>query len=188
MSKLQIIGGKYKKRKLTVAKTSRPTTSQLRETVFNLCQSIIEGATFLDLFAGSGAMGLEALSRGAAHVIFVEKDRFALAAIQKNIEILGEGLNTTLLAKDVFKALQQLSEQGQTFDLIYVDPPYGQAIGLKVLDFIDNHRLLAEKGHVFIEDTDYEERALNHLKLKSHRKAGRAFIRDYEKSTPDRNL
>ena len=107
---LQIIGGKHKKRKL-VAPTSgllRPTTSQLRESVFNICQHRIEGVRFLDLFAGSGAMGLEALSRGAAHATFVERGSFSLKSIKKNIITLGELKHTTVVPGDVLTVLPLL--------------------------------------------------------------------------------
>ena len=104
---MQIIGGKYKKKKLRSPKGKevRPTSSRLRETIFNLCQGNVEGADFLDLFAGSGAIGLEALSRGAAHVIFIEKSRGVSKIIKDNIDALKESETTQVIIGDALHAL-----------------------------------------------------------------------------------
>lgn len=175
---MQIIGGKHKRRKLYAPKTTlvRPTSSQLRETVFNICQQQIEGARFLDLFAGSGAMGLEALSRGAEHATFVERGSPALAAIKRNIALLDEEAHSTVIAGDVLARIPFLEE---AFDLIYVDPPYGIGLGAQVLAAIDAHSLLAEGGTVFIEDSTFEEPSLKNLALKQKRQVGRATLFEY---------
>ncbi|MCC5832395.1 MAG: 16S rRNA (guanine(966)-N(2))-methyltransferase RsmD [Chlamydiales bacterium] len=175
---MQIIGGKHKKRKLYAPKTTevRPTSAQLRETVFNICQQQIEGARFLDLFAGSGAIGLEALSRGAAHTTFVERGRPALAAIKRNLSLLGEQERATLIAGDV---LAQIPLLNGPFDLIYIDPPYGKGLGAKALEAIDAHKTLAEGGTVFIEDSSFEEPSLKRLVLKHKRQVGRATLFEY---------
>ncbi len=108
---LRIIGGKYKGRVLKAPKGSatRPTHGMLRESVFNICQNEIAGARFLDLFAGSGAMGLEALSRGASHITLVENDRHALASIRENIAVLQAASQTTVIAGQAKRVLKQLS-------------------------------------------------------------------------------
>ena len=184
---MYIISGKFKKRALVVPKTEtvRPTTSQLRETLFNICQLTIEGAHFLDLFAGSGAIGLEALSREAAHVTFVEKNRLALAAIKKNISSFQVESQTTVYGCDVLKALQQLYASGKKFDLIYADPPYGEGLGAQVLDFLDQNLLLAEEGSLFIEDANLHEPPLQQLKLVRQKKSGRAHLYEYRISSGD---
>lgn len=175
---LYIIGGKFKKRALVAPKTDkvRPTTSQLRETLFNICQQMIEGAEFLDLFAGSGAIGLEALSRGASHVTFIEKNETALAAIKKNIQTLQVQKETTLYSCDVFKALQKLFERQKKFDLIYADPPYEEGFTATLLEFLDRHTLLRADGTLFIEDALVEVPPLRNLTLYNQRKAGRAQL------------
>lgn len=184
---LQIIGGKHKKRKLIAPKSPlvRPTASQLRETVFNICQQQIEGARFLDLFAGSGAMGLEALSRGAAEATFVERGRLSLTAIKHNIQLLGEEEHTTVIPGDVFTVLPHLHGP---FDLIYVDPPYGKGLGSQVLDAIDALPILAEGGIILIEDAALEEPSLTRLELKHKRQVGRATLFTYVNRTDRRNL
>lgn len=178
---LYIIGGKYKKRSLVAPKSDivRPTTSQVREAVFNICQLSIEGARFLDLFAGSGAMGLEALSRGAVHATFVEQNRVALAAIKQNIQILHVEEQTSVLKQDVFIALQNLADQEKTYDVIYVDPPYGKGLSGPVLTFLDTHPLLTPGSSLFIEDADLKLPYLTHLTLHSERSVGRAHLYEF---------
>ncbi|MBI3900752.1 MAG: 16S rRNA (guanine(966)-N(2))-methyltransferase RsmD, partial [Chlamydiia bacterium] len=154
----------------------RPTTGQLREALFNICQLYVEGARFLDLFAGSGAMGLEALSRGAAHATFVDNHRPALQAIRHNIASLKVEKETTVLTIDVFKALKLLAEQEATFEIIYADPPYGKTLSAPVLEFIDKSSLLTQGGLLFIEDSSLNPPPLEHLHLKNERRAGRAIL------------
>jgi 16S rRNA (guanine966-N2)-methyltransferase len=175
---MYIIGGKYKRSPLVVPKGDqvRPTTGQLRETVFNICQGTIQGASFLDLFAGSGAMGLEALSRGAAHATFVENRRTAIQAILHNISHLQVKDQTTLLRLDVLKGLPLLTKQGKKFDLIYSDPPYGALLSTPVLTYIDTHGLLTPGGSLLIEDTHLQPPPLQHLTLISQRAVGHATL------------
>lgn len=175
---LTIIGGKHKRRKLAAPKSQsvRPTASQLRETVFNICQHQIEGARFLDLFAGSGAMGLEALSRGAAHATFVDMGRPALQTLKQNIATLQEEAHTTVMAGDVLTLLPRLEGP---FELIYVDPPYGKGLSAEVLKQLDTLDLLAEGGRLFFEDTPFEIPPLTHLTLKDERKVGRATLIEF---------
>lgn len=178
---MRIIGGVHKGRKLfsETGRTTRPTLGKVRETLFNICQNTIEGTRFLDLFAGFGAIGLEALSRGSKHASFVENDREALRMIQKNIAHLGEESRALLYSIDVFKALKRFADKRERFDIIFADPPYGQEYGEMVLKFIDSHPLLAPCGELFIEDTLIGEIPLIQLKLKSARRIGRAFLHQY---------
>jgi 16S rRNA (guanine(966)-N(2))-methyltransferase RsmD len=178
---LHIIGGKFKKRTLVAPKSEkvRPTTSQLREALFNICQNEIQDARFLDLFAGSGAMGLEALSRGAAHVTFVEKNRFALAAIRKNISQLAVEDLSEVLGLDAFKALDSLATAGRSFELIYADPPYGEGFGERILCFLDTHSLLSHTGSLFLEEESLHLPSLKTLKMYDQRKIGRAHLYEF---------
>jgi len=120
---LRIIGGKFQRRKLQTAQSInlRPTKSILRETVFNICQNYIEDAYFLDIFSGTGAMGIEAISRGALYAVFIEKDSKSACLIQQNISLLKIEDQAEVICKDVFKGLKTLDNQ---FDIIYIDPPY----------------------------------------------------------------
>lgn len=144
---LRIIGGEFKGRILKTRNdpNTRPTQGMLREAVFNICQNEISGARFLDLFAGSGAMGLEALSRGAAHATLVEQNRDAIRCIKENISNLRLEPQTTLIPTDASRALKLLSNQ--LFDLIYIDPPYDQPFSLE-----SAAPLLAPNGILFFEE------------------------------------
>ncbi|MFT4988336.1 MAG: 16S rRNA (guanine966-N2)-methyltransferase [Acidimicrobiales bacterium] len=122
---VRIVAGSARGRRLVVPDglTTRPTTDRVREATFNALFSLdaIEDASFVDLFAGSGALGLEALSRGAAHATFVERDRGALAAVRKNIETLGFDEQATVVAVD---SMRWIATAGH-HDVVVADPPYG---------------------------------------------------------------
>jgi 16S rRNA (guanine966-N2)-methyltransferase len=121
---MRIVAGEFKGRRLTAPETAatRPTTDRVREAVFNALSSldVIVGATVADLYAGSGALGIEALSRGAEHCTFLEKDRAALSAIHENIATLGLTGRTRVVSGDAL-----VMSKGLTVDLAFADPPYG---------------------------------------------------------------
>ena len=127
---LKIIAGQFKGRLLKTPKgsTTRPSQSMLREALFNICQDCIADTSFLDLFAGSGAIGFEALSRGASHVTFVEKDKGAIQCIRENIALLKVETEAILYPVDYRVALKRLHKDQTRFDIVYVDPPYRQQI------------------------------------------------------------
>ncbi len=179
---LRIIAGKFKGRLLLTPKvvTTRPTQGMLREAVFNICQGEVENASVLDLYAGSGAIGFEALSRGASHVVFIEKNKSAILSIRKNIEALDVSSQTTLLAFNAQVALKKLKEP---FDLIYVDPPYDLPIH-PILEEIIQHGLLKKGGSLFVEERYNPKEKPNPfssplLCLKSSRKFGTAILHQY---------
>jgi 16S rRNA (guanine966-N2)-methyltransferase len=127
---MRIIGGIYRSRLLKSLKgiALRPTSDRLRETLFNVLAKNIAGARFLDLFAGTGAVGIEALSRGATEVVFIEKHAPAAALIRKNLESLDVRSGTTVLAMDALRGLEKLASSSRPesalFDLVFLDPPY----------------------------------------------------------------
>jgi 16S rRNA (guanine966-N2)-methyltransferase len=177
---MRIIAGKYKNRLLKAPKEgTRPTLGMMREAVFNICQQNIAQAKFLDVFAGSGAMGLEALSRGAAHTTFIENSRKALFLLEQNIGSLEAQNQTTLLRQDVRKALPILFNQGLVFDIIYIDPPYGKGHGKEVLAWLDEHCLLAPGGVLFLEEETEEKGPWKNLLLNKVRKLGRATLMQF---------
>ena len=122
---MRVIAGTHRGARIAAPKglATRPTGDRVREAAFNLIGPV-EDATVLDLFAGSGAMGIEALSRGAASATFVESDRAACRAIQQNLEKL-RLTGALVLQKDVFQALREERGAGRIYDLVLVDPPYG---------------------------------------------------------------
>lgn len=121
---MKITSGKYKYRNLVIPRGIRPTTEKVREAVFSMSAAWIEGASVLDLFAGSGAMGLEALSRGAAHCYFTEASRANFKVLIENIDNCGAGEESTVYNCDYQSAIERIGELGITMDVVFMDPPY----------------------------------------------------------------
>jgi 16S rRNA (guanine966-N2)-methyltransferase len=123
---MRVIAGKYRSRALIAPAgfKTRPTSDRLRETLFNILAPRIEGAVFMDLYAGSGAVGIEALSRGAIEVIFVEQAQPALRTIEANLATLGIRAGYTLEKRNMPTALSRLSSLGKGADIVFIDPPY----------------------------------------------------------------
>lgn len=137
--------------------STRPTTDKTKETLFNCMQAEIYGCYFLDLFAGSGQIGLEAMSRGAEYAVFIEKDKKAAACIEDNIRFTKFEKETKLIIKDVLYALSEL-EGRYRFDIIFMDPPYNHDLEKEVLIRLKDSSLLKEDGMIVIEaslDTDF---------------------------------
>src|SRR4051812_2402971 len=148
---LRIIGGKHRGRRLRfpAGVIIRPTPDRVRETLFNWLQPRIGGARVLDLFAGSGALGLEALSRGAAHVSFVEKERRAAAAIDALTREWGaEGAQ--VVCRDALGWLVQ-SAGGAPFDIVFLDPPYDAGLWSEAAAALVRGALLAPDARVYVE-------------------------------------
>ncbi|MGB9825598.1 MAG: 16S rRNA (guanine(966)-N(2))-methyltransferase RsmD, partial [Desulfofundulus sp.] len=121
---MRVIAGIAKKSRLKIPRgwKGRPTADRVKESLFNILSPLIPGSCFLDLYAGTGNVGIEALSRGAQRVVFVEQDKKAVRVIRDNLVHVGFSERAELLAQDVFLALRQLG--GQSFDVIFLDPPY----------------------------------------------------------------
>jgi 16S rRNA (guanine(966)-N(2))-methyltransferase RsmD len=175
---LRIIAGAFKGRLLKApqAKTTRPTQGMLREAVFNICQTEVVSSRFLDLFAGSGAMALEALSRGASHVTLVEQNRQAAICIKENINILQVQSQATLIPTDATRALTLLTKNSSKFDIVYIDPPYDTPFNLEPLI-----PLLAPHAIVFVEERHQPKKPHQplhnpHLQLKDTRRFGIALL------------
>lgn len=164
---------------------TRPTSDRLRETLFNILSPRIEGCRFVDLYAGTGAVGIEALSRGAAHVWFAENAEPALASIRQNLAALKIGRSFTLEDRGVGAMLQRLSKLGQPVDLIYVDPPYeAQAEYEGTLNFLGSARgrqVLAPDALVVAEHSSKAKLAarygaLEHIRLVKQGDAALSFF------------
>jgi len=151
---MRIIAGKFRSRVLAAppGMETRPTTDRLRETLFNVLAPRMDGSVWLDLYAGSGAVGLEALSRGAARVHFVEHAKQALRALEKNIASLGVADHTEIEAREMAKALPALAAAGVRCDVCFLDPPYQQhGAYARTLEFLSHSSLLAEDAIVVAE-------------------------------------
>lgn len=147
---IKIIAGKNKGFVLKTKDdlTTRPTLNRIKENVFNILRELISGSSFLDLFAGSGGIGLEAVSRGAKRVVLVEKDKKAYNVVLQNIEKTKTKNITKAVHLDFEKYLTITKEK---FNLIYIDPPYDLNIYKKSLDLIGQYGLLLNEGRIIIE-------------------------------------
>jgi 16S rRNA (guanine966-N2)-methyltransferase len=150
---VRVIAGSAKGRRLATLQTLRlrPTPDRVREALFNILGTRIDGAAVLDLFAGSGAIGLEALSRGARVAVFVEAHEPACRLIGKNLQRCGLQAEAALWCRDVLEAIPALKMQGQTFDVIFLDPPYQSALLEETLQQLADGRLLSADGQVIAE-------------------------------------
>lgn len=133
-------------------KDTRPTTDRIKETLFNILQTEIPGSVFLDLFAGSGGIGLEAVSRGAAKAVFVENSRKAAACIQDNIAFTKFTSKCDLKCMDAVSALRML-ERRYVFDIIFMDPPYGKGLEYEVLAYLKDSSVLTEDTLIIVEES-----------------------------------
>lgn len=155
---MRITAGKYKAKRVNTVKSQdvRPTSSKVRESIFNILQNRVSGSLMLDLFAGSGIMGLEALSRGAEEVVFVEKNPKVMRLLKENIANFDA--NAKVIFNDALKALDIL--KGSSFDIIFVDPPYAAGIYAEVLKKVKDNNLLLPDGVLILEHAssdDYQE-------------------------------
>jgi len=140
---------------------TRPTTDRIKETLFNMLQNEVPSANFLDLFAGSGQIGLEAISRGAKFAVFVENNKKAAACIEDNIRFTKFTEQSKLITSDVLTALRSMEGKYQ-FDVIFMDPPYDQLHEKNVLEYLSHSSLIHEDTLIIVEaalqtDMDYAE-------------------------------
>jgi 16S rRNA (guanine(966)-N(2))-methyltransferase RsmD len=152
LGNLKVIGGERRGFRLTAPRGSdlRPTSGRVREAVFDILSGEILGTRWLDLFAGTGAMGIEALSRGAVSCVFLEEDRFVGGLIQKNLEVCGYGSRAEVILGELPYALSRLPPNGE-FDLVFVDPPYGDRAGEATLTALGDSRILSPRARIILE-------------------------------------
>ena len=146
---MRIIGGKYKNKLIFMPKGIRPTQNKVRKAIFDIIQDV-EGLYFLELFAGSGAVGLEALSRGAGEVVMIENNCQCQLAIKKNIESF-KAANCHLYPLETERAIESLHKNRKKFDIIFLDPPYHQELPKKTLQTISAYDILAPDGLIVIQ-------------------------------------
>jgi len=179
---MRVISGSARGAKLkTIEGTdTRPTTDKVKGAIFNILANDIYGKKVLDLYAGSGSLGIEALSRGASVAVFAEKSAAAADIIRKNLEHTKLIDKAKILKNDVFSVIKTLSEK---FDLIFLDPPYAAELAGATINAIDDAKIL-EDGGIIIAETD-DGQALpdmvGELQLYDKRKYGRVNINFYKK-------
>lgn len=155
---MRVVAGKYGSRTIHTLRglALRPTSDRLRETLFNILGPAVEGALFVDVYAGTGAVGIEALSRGADEVIFIEKHPAAVTLIRKNLASLEIQDGFEILAKDALRGLELLASRrfggAVQADFIFLDPSYADQPEYEgALEFLDRSHLLARQGRVIVE-------------------------------------
>lgn len=152
---MRVIAGSAKGRRLTAPEglNTRPTTDRLKEALFGMIQFDVPGAEFLDLFAGSGGIGIEALSRGAVSLDTVEQEAKALSCIRANLKTVGFERRARVWAMPVERALRLLSSEGRRFDMIYMDPPYLKGWEEKIGALVAEYGLLKPDGILIVESS-----------------------------------
>lgn len=174
---MRIIAGDWRGRKLTAPKgdTTRPTADRTRETLFSMLTSRLgsfEDLRVADLFAGSGALGLEALSRGAAHCLFVEQEREALDTIRANVNALNARTRCTVEAGSVMG----LRPAREAYDLLLLDPPYRTGAGEVALDRLNRLGWIGEATWIALETAADEDPAIKGLEIEATRKVGKGKL------------
>lgn len=165
---------------------TRPTTDRIKETLFNMLQNEIPGCRFLDLFAGSGAIGIEALSRGATEAVFVERDGKACDCIRSNLAFTHLSEKSTVYGTDVFQVISGKTEK-DPFDIIFMDPPYGQELEKKVLKILAGSELADEYTTIIVEaslQTDFnylDSFGYDLVKYKKYKTNAHVFIKKKER-------
>ncbi len=161
---------------------TRPTTDRIKETLFNMIQFDIANCTFLDLFSGSGAIGIEALSRGAKQAVFVDKSPKAIKCIKENIKRTGFKEQSKILNTDALTSIYELDNLRRQFDIIFIDPPYNQYLERDILKEISSSKLIHDKSIIIVEaaiktDFDYLDGiSLSIFKEKKYKTNKHVFI------------
>ena len=148
-SRLRIIGGKWRRREIRFDSRPdvRPTTDSARETLFNWLQTRIQGARCLDLFAGSGALGFEALSRGAAHVVFIDKDKRCIQQLERT----AAELNADSFEMKHLDAAKYIEQTDQQFDIVFLDPPFHRGLAERSVKLLSSSQHLAPDALIYVE-------------------------------------
>lgn len=176
---MRITGGKFRGRPLKAARglVSRPTTDKIRQSIFNILMNDIENRDVLDIFAGSGALGIEAISRGAATAVLIESGHQQVQAIKSNIKSLG--LDIRLIKSDYKAACHLLSEEEKQFDIIFADPPYEKYTPTDIADVAMRYNLLRDEGLLIIEHKSGLESENDSLILLKRKKFGQTEVSFY---------
>ncbi len=136
---------------------TRPTLERVKESVFGMLQPYIPGARVLDLFAGSGSLGLEALSRGAEKAVFVDESKICKAVILENIKKTRMEDRARVMVMDVYKAIASLAQMKESFDMVFMDPPYSRNFVNKTLQTLEKSGIIIENGLVAVEHFEDEQ-------------------------------
>ncbi|MEE1242656.1 16S rRNA (guanine(966)-N(2))-methyltransferase RsmD [Frisingicoccus sp.] len=182
---MRVIAGKARRIQLKTipGMDTRPTTDRIKETLFNILQPELYRTHFLDLFSGSGAIGIEALSRGCEMAVFVENNRQAVSCIRDNLKCTKLSEHAVVIEKDVYTALQILESEGKCFDIVFMDPPYNCFHEKKVLERLSSSSLIHKDTLIVVEaslETDFsyiESYGYNIVREKAYKTNKHIFLR-----------
>ena len=184
---MRVIGGQSRGKRLIGPKSLnvRPTADRVKETLFNILPRELDGYAVLDLFAGTGSLSIEAISRGAQSAVLVDAAAKSVVMIRENLKRLGYDNRARVMAMPAARALRQLSKQERSFDLIFVDPPYERAWIDKVMVFIGGSNLLKPSGWLVVEHSAREpiDECYGRLRCIDQRKFGDTRLSFYTTST-----
>ena len=184
---MRVIGGEFKGRQLSVTRGRliRPTSDRVREAIFDILGPSWTFPRVLDLFAGTGSLGIEALSRGAEEAVFVEQGKGALTVLKENLKVLGLKSRSWVLSVPAKKAIAVLGERGEVFGLIFMDPPYGKEVVGKTIEEIVRRGILAATG-VIVAEHATRDRILPPvgLELSQQRQYGDTTVSFFHKGSP----
>lgn len=179
---MRVISGSAKGHRLKAPDgiSTRPTTDRIKESLFNILAPDLYGCEFLDLFSGSGGIGIEALSRGASRAVFVDSSDVCRKIIIENLEHTKLTERAEVFREDVFSALRMLSKKGESFDLIFLDPPYDKGLTETVLSDIVKYGILKDDGYIVAERSSKypspETQGLRLLREKDYKTTVMAFM------------
>ena len=184
---MRVIGGEFKGRQLSVTKGRliRPTSDRVREAIFDILGPVWTFQRVLDLFAGTGSLGIEALSRGAEEAVFVEQSKGALTVLKENLKVLGLKSRSWVLPLAAKRGIAVLGDRGAVFDLIFMDPPYGRDVVGKTIEEIVRRDILAATGFIVAEHAS-RDRILPPLDLvlSQQRRYGDTTVSFFHKVSP----
>jgi len=189
---VRIVGGTAKGRRLKSPKTAgtRPVIDRVKTALFDILGARVSGARFLDLFAGTGSVGLEALSRGAARATFVEMSHQVVAVLRDNVRATGLGDRADIMQGDAFRFLDQAAAQGRQYDMVYIAPPQYHQMAARALAQVDRLPIMSDGALAIVqifpkERVDLEQVSLRAFRLVDERRYGSTLLLFYEHQPPD---
>ena len=168
---MRVIAGEFRGRRLDPIEGTdiRPTSDRVKESLFNILGDAVVDSVFLDLFSGTGGVGIEALSRGAKHVVFIDTSLKSIKVLQGNLNHLNIKDNVEVFQKEYTTAISKLYKYNKQFDIIFIDPPYSIGMAQNVLELLDKNPIFSQSGLIIVEHDSKDEMPRRIGKLYLHR-------------------